>query len=56
SREQAALKPLRVKALAFGDLHLQELKSWREDVFSGAYPCEFPLFEVPYEELLSRLW
>ncbi|CAM9476160.1 unnamed protein product [Ectocarpus sp. 6 AP-2014] len=53
---KAALKPLRVKALAFGDLHLQELKSWRQDVFSGAYPCEFPLFEVPYEELLSRLW
>ncbi|CAN0310557.1 unnamed protein product, partial [Ectocarpus fasciculatus] len=44
-----------VKSLAFGDLHLQELKSWREDVFSGSYPCEFPLFEVPYEELLSRL-
>lgn len=53
---KAALKPLKVKRLAFGDLHLQELRSWREQAFSGAYSCEFPLFEVPYEELLSRLW
>lgn len=53
---KAALKPLRVKSLAFGDLHLEELRSWREDTFSGAYSCEFPLFEVPYEELLPRLW
>lgn len=53
---KAALRPLKVKRLAFGDLHLQELRSWREDAFSGAYLCEFPLFEVPYEELLSRLW
>lgn len=53
---KAALKPLLVKSLAFGDLHLQELRSWREDAFSGAYPCEFPLFKVPYEELLGRLW
>lgn len=54
--KQTALKPLRVKGLAFGDLHLQELRSWREDIFSGTYPCEFPLFNVPYKELLSRLW
>lgn len=53
---KAALKPLRVKGLAFGDLHLQELRSWREDTFSGSYSCEFPLFGVPYEDLLSRLW
>ncbi|CAN0225542.1 unnamed protein product, partial [Hapterophycus canaliculatus] len=53
---KAALEPLRVKGLAFGDLHLQELRSWREDTFSGAYSCEFPLFNVPYEDLLPRLW
>lgn len=53
---KAALKRLRVKSLAFGDLHLQELRSWREDTFLGTYPCEFPLFNVPYEDLLRTLW
>eukprot|EP00903_Cladosiphon_okamuranus_P019574 g18002.t1 len=53
---KAALKPLRVRGLAFGDLHLQELRSWREDTFAGSYSCEFPLFGVPYEDLLSQLW
>lgn len=53
---KSALKPLRVKKLVFGDLHLQELRSWREATFSGVYQCEFPLFGVPYSELMARLW
>lgn len=55
----AALKPLRVKSLAFGDLHLQDLRQWREAAFSGGtggYPCRFPIFGVPHDQLLSRLW
>lgn len=51
-----ALKPLRVKGLVFGDLHLRYIREWREKAFSGVYPCRFPLFNVPYEELLRKLW
>lgn len=52
----AALKPLRVGGLSFGDLHLEEIRVWRERAFSATYPCNFPLFGVPYEELLAQLW
>lgn len=52
----AALKPLRIKCLAFGDLHLQDIRAWREQTFAGEYPLKFPIFGVPYEDLLSRLW
>lgn len=52
----AALKPLRVKGLAFGDLALQDLRARREEVFAGVYPCRFPIFDVPYEELMRSLW
>lgn len=51
-----ALRPLNVKGLAFGDLHLRDLRNWREETFSGTYPCRFPIFNVPYGELLQRLW
>lgn len=52
----AALKPLRIKCLAFGDLHLQHLRSWREQTFGAAFSLKFPVFGVPYDELLSSLW
>ncbi|CAM9955392.1 unnamed protein product, partial [Sphacelaria rigidula] len=52
----AALKPLRIKCLAFGDLHLQDLRAWREQTFGAAFPLKFPVFGVPYDELLSKLW
>ncbi|CAM9632132.1 unnamed protein product [Discosporangium mesarthrocarpum] len=51
-----ALRPLNVQGLAFGDLHLEDIRSWREETFSGAYPCRFPLFGVPYDDLLGRLF
>ncbi|CAM9632568.1 unnamed protein product [Choristocarpus tenellus] len=51
-----ALRPLRIEALYFGDLHLEDIRGWREDTFSKIYPCRFPLFGVPYNDLLGRLF
>lgn len=31
--------------LVFGDLHLEAIKSWREESFRN-YSCSFPLFQV----------
>ena len=41
--------------LVFGDLHLDDVKQWRMQSFSG-YHCHFPLFGVNSEELLRCLW
>jgi diphthamide synthase (EF-2-diphthine--ammonia ligase) len=45
-----------VKALCFGDLHLEDIRAWRESTFCSHYPCRFPIFGVPYPELMARLW
>ena len=45
-----------MKTLCFGDLHLEDIRAWREATFSPHYPCRFPIFGVPYSELMSRLW
>ena len=48
--------PLR---LVFGDLHLEDIRAWREATFSSPphkYPCVFPLFRRPYEQLQQVLW
>ena len=45
--------------LVFGDLHLEDIRAWRETTFSSApynYPCVFPLFRQPYEQLQHVLW
>jgi ATP-binding cassette subfamily B (MDR/TAP) protein 1 len=52
----AAAEPLPVARLVFGDLHLAEVRRWREAQFAHRLPCAFPLFGVPYGELLGRLW
>ncbi len=41
--------------LVFGDLHLADIKAWRERTFSD-YACETPIFGVPYPELQRRLF
>ena len=46
---------LQIKRLVFGDLHLQDIKQWRVDTWAD-YEVSTPLFDVPYEVLLSRLW
>jgi len=43
------------RELVFGDLHLADIRAWREKSFA-AYRCRFPLWQVPYAQLLGRLW
>ncbi|MAO84424.1 MAG: hypothetical protein CMH50_11165 [Myxococcales bacterium] len=49
-----------VARLVFGDLHLDHVRTWREDAFSAcsdiaSIPIHLPLWGVPYEELLNDL-
>ncbi|MGV0035202.1 MAG: DUF5522 domain-containing protein [Candidatus Azotimanducaceae bacterium WSBS_2022_MAG_OTU7] len=50
----------KVKVIAFGDLHLQHIRSWREEAFenfielSGA-DLHFPVWQTDYETLLQDL-
>ena len=49
-----------VASLAFGDLHLENIKSWREEVFAGhakrlGMTLEFPIWHVDYSVLLDEL-
>jgi ATP-binding cassette subfamily B (MDR/TAP) protein 1 len=41
--------------LVFGDLHLRDIRQWRIDTWSD-YEVYTPLFDVPYELLLNKLW
>lgn len=41
--------------LVFGDLHLADIRAWRETSFAERR-CRFPLWQVPYDRLLARLW
>jgi diphthamide synthase (EF-2-diphthine--ammonia ligase) len=45
----------RIHRLVFGDLHLQDIRQWRVNTWSG-YEVYTPLFDVSYEQLLERLW
>ena len=40
--------------LVFGDLHLAHIRKWRDTELSK-YPLEYPLWKVPYDELISDL-
>lgn len=44
--------------LVFGDLHLEDIKNWRESTFGGqgGYRCLFPAFGVDYRVLQDILW
>jgi ATP-binding cassette subfamily B (MDR/TAP) protein 1 len=44
-----------IERLVFGDLHLQSIRQWRVDTWPQ-YSIFTPLFDVPYEKLLSNLW
>ena len=44
----------RIEALAFGDIHLESIRDWREAVH-GAHPLLFPLWKRDQEWLLDRL-
>jgi len=55
----AVRKRRRVAALAFGDLHLEHIRSWRDDMLRpeamGVGELLYPLWQVPYETLLADL-
>ena len=44
--------------LIFGDLHVQEIRDWRESTFGGkdGLECIFPAFKVEYSVLQKILW
>lgn len=44
-----------IQRLVFGDLHLKDIRQWRVNTWRG-YEIHTPLFDVPYAELLQRLW
>jgi diphthamide synthase (EF-2-diphthine--ammonia ligase) len=46
----------RISTLVFGDLHLSHIKEWRDNVLSKLdYALEYPLWKVPYSNLLEDL-
>ncbi|TVR30117.1 MAG: hypothetical protein EA390_08795 [Balneolaceae bacterium] len=48
--------PFSIHHLIFGDLHLEDIRKWREEQFSEmGYKCRFPIWKKPYEELFDRL-
>lgn len=48
--------PFSINHLIFGDLHLADIRSWREKQFSEmGYEARFPIWQKPYDELFDRL-
>lgn len=45
-----------IEYLIFGDLYLQDIRQWREEVFGEmGYPCLFPIWEKSIHDLLPVL-
>lgn len=45
-----------VTSLVFGDLHLDHIKSWRDEELGKLHvSLEYPLWKIPYEELMDDL-
>lgn len=43
--------------LIFGDLHIEEIRKWREETFEKqGYSCRFPIWKKPYELLFDQLF
>ena len=48
--------PFEINRLMFGDLHLNDIRIWREKQFGAmGYDLEFPIWKKPYGELFDRL-
>jgi diphthamide synthase (EF-2-diphthine--ammonia ligase) len=46
----------KIISLVFGDLHLEHIKSWRDNTFqSFGFDLEYPLWKADYEKLLCDL-
>eukprot|EP01065_Artemidia_motanka_P050429 TRINITY_DN8627_c0_g1_i1.p1 TRINITY_DN8627_c0_g1~~TRINITY_DN8627_c0_g1_i1.p1 ORF type:complete len:659 (+),score=127.36 TRINITY_DN8627_c0_g1_i1:814-2790(+) len=52
-------KSFKIRRVAFGDLHLEHVRHWRESVLPAALQegetLVYPLWKVPYEQLLADL-
>jgi len=44
-----------IQRLVFGDLHLKDIRQWRVETWTN-YEVVTPLFDLPYEQLLRKLW
>lgn len=48
--------PYGINRVVFGDLHLQEIRTWREEQFKQmGFKTMFPIWNKPYQELIDRL-
>lgn len=48
--------PFQIRHLVFGDLHLEEIRNWREEQFGNmGFSLIFPVWNRPYHELFDRL-
>jgi len=48
--------PFNIQNLVFGDLHLEDIRKWREEEFRKlGFDCLFPIWNKPYKELYDRL-
>ncbi len=48
--------PYTINHLVFGDLHIADIRSWRERQFSEmGFKTRFPIWQKPYYELFDRL-
>lgn len=49
--------PFQIESIVFGDLHLQDIRNWRQSEFGDkmGYTIQFPIWNKSYDELFSRL-
>jgi diphthamide synthase (EF-2-diphthine--ammonia ligase) len=48
--------PFRIDRIIFGDLHLSDIRRWREEQFHAmGFKTLFPIWNKPYDELFDRL-
>lgn len=48
--------PYKINRLIFGDLHLRDIRKWREEQFHAmGYKTAFPIWNKPVDELIDRL-
>lgn len=45
-----------VSRVAFGDLHLNHIRQWRETQLDSLGQLYYPVWRVPYHQLLQELW
>lgn len=55
-RKHLEIIPFEINRLVFGDLHLQEIRDWREEQFAAmGFDLAFPIWQRSYDELFDRL-